>query len=104
MLRKQIDDNRNIKDLRVAKELLQKGEDMLEQIQHPQPKKFPTSPGGVAYERYVEPPDWVLDYWHPIEKAHYPKYFALREKRKLEYIEFYNKHYPNAKKHWDDHH
>lgn len=43
--------------------------------------------GGVAYKRIVTPPDWVLDYWHPLEKAQYPEYFARRECRKLEYLE-----------------
>lgn len=40
------------------------------------------SPGGNAHGRKVELPDWVLDYWHPLEKAQYPDYFARREKRK----------------------
>lgn len=40
------------------------------------------SPGGNAHGREVELPDWVLDYWHPLEKAQYPDYFARREKRK----------------------
>ncbi|XP_043268026.1 NADH dehydrogenase [ubiquinone] 1 beta subcomplex subunit 9 [Venturia canescens] len=104
MLRKEIDNNANIKDLRVAKELLLRGKNILFQIQHPQPKKFPTSPGGCAYEREVEPRDWVLDFWEPMEKAQYPKYFALREKRKLEYIKLYDKLYPNAQKKWDHFH
>lgn len=43
--------------------------------------------GGVAYQRVVTPPDWVLDYWHPLEKAMYPTYFARREERKSCYIE-----------------
>lgn len=47
--------------------------------------------GGVAHARVVEPPDWVLDYWHPLEKAQYPQYFECREKRKEEYM-----------KHWSD--
>lgn len=42
--------------------------------------------GGVAAGRVVEPPDWVLDYWHPLEKAQYPTYFCKREARKCEYI------------------
>ncbi|XP_029655718.1 uncharacterized protein LOC115229524 [Octopus sinensis] len=29
----------------------------------------------------------ILDTWHPFEKARYPKYFALREKRKHEIVE-----------------
>lgn len=42
--------------------------------------------GGIAFERVVEPPDWVMDYWHPLEKAQYPNYFETRECRKIEYI------------------
>lgn len=46
--------------------------------------------GGVAPERVVESPDWVLDYWHPLEKAMYPVYFKKREVRKCEYIKLWN--------------
>ena len=60
---------------------------------HYQYKKFPESPGGCAYQRDPIPPDWILDYWHPMEKAMYPKYFATREQRKKEYEEFYRKQY-----------
>lgn len=61
------------------------------------------SAGGVAFEREVTPPDWVLDYWHPLEKAQFPDYFARREKRKQEYIQMWEKQYgkPTAA---DDHH
>lgn len=27
-------------------------------------------------------PEWVLEYWHPSEKAMYPDYFAKREQWK----------------------
>lgn len=53
----------------------------------------PYSPGGVAYNREMIPPDWVLDYWHPLEKAQYPEYFARREQRKKEYVEWWEKTY-----------
>lgn len=43
--------------------------------------------GGVAAERVVPAPDWVLDYWHPLEKAQYPEYFCRRETRKMEFIQ-----------------
>lgn len=64
------------------------------------------SPGGVAFEREVIPPDWVLDYWHPLEKAQYPEYFARREKRKEEYVTWWEKQYGKATAtdshhHWD---
>lgn len=51
----------------------------------------PSSPGGTAFERECNPPDWVLDSWHPLEKAQYPKYFAKREERKKEYIALWEK-------------
>ena len=51
------------------------------------------SPKGIGYERYLHYPDAVLDYWHPLEKAMYPEYFARREQRKKEYIEWYDKKY-----------
>lgn len=79
--------------MRKAKELLMKAEQELFLKQHYQLKKFPDSPGGCAYERTFNCPDWVLDYWHPIEKAMYPKYFATREKRKIEYEEFFKRNY-----------
>lgn len=51
------------------------------------------SPGGVAAERVVLAPDWVLDYWHPLEKAQYPEYFKKREERKKEFIANWEKEY-----------
>lgn len=85
--------NANIKDLRVAKKLLIEGEKEAKANEHPQPKIFACSPRGIAYDRETVIPDWVLDHWDPMEKACYPKYFALREKRKAEYAEFYRKAY-----------
>ena len=35
----------------------------------------------------------VLDMWHPLEKAAYPEYFKLRDKRKGEFIERWEKKY-----------
>merc|ERR1712243_380731 len=101
LMRDRFDKNKDIKDLRVAQELLEEGEKELFNYQHYQPRKFPLSPGGVAYEREVHAPDWVLDYWHPMEKAAYPDYFARREQRKLEYIEWWEKTYgkPQAEAH-----
>jgi len=60
---------------------------------------FPVSkcPGGVAYDREEETPDWVLDYWHPKEKEQYPEYFAKREQRKKEYVEMWEKQYGKPK-------
>lgn len=61
------------------------------------------SPGGCAFEREVVPPDWVLDYWHPLEKAQYPEYFARREQRKKEYVIWWEKQYGKPAKVDDSH-
>lgn len=97
-MRERFDKNKDIKDLRYAKHLLEQGEEELWKNLHYQPIKFANSPGGTAYGRTVDIPDWVLDYWHPLEKAMYPKYFARREQMKDEYIEWYFKQYPEEKK------
>ncbi|CAH0551908.1 unnamed protein product [Brassicogethes aeneus] len=91
LMRERFDQNKDVKDMRIAKDLIMKGEQELFEKQHWHPKKFPESPGGVAYGREVIPPDWVMDYWHPIEKAQYPEYFARREQRKQEYIKLWEK-------------
>jgi NADH dehydrogenase (ubiquinone) 1 beta subcomplex subunit 9 len=92
-MRHEFDKNKNIQDLRVAKALLLKGEDDLFNEVCLDYIKIPNAPGGVAYNRDIAPPDWLLDYWHPMEKSMYPKYFALREQRKKEYEEFHRKEY-----------
>lgn len=56
------------------------------------------SPEGIGYNRYGTCPDWVFDYWHPLEKAQYPYFFARREQRKLEYLKLYEEEYGNAEK------
>ncbi|PSN47288.1 NADH dehydrogenase [ubiquinone] 1 beta subcomplex subunit 9 [Blattella germanica] len=93
LLRQRFEENRDVKDMRKAKELLHIGEEELFKNQHYQPKKFPKSPGGTSYAREVIPPDWVLDYWHPVEKAQYPEYFARRELRKKQFVEMWEKKY-----------
>lgn len=86
LMRDRFDKNRQVKDFRTAEQLLAEGEEELFLKQHWQPRKFANSIGGVAAERIVTPPDWILDYWHPLEKAAYPEYFARREQRKKEYL------------------
>ncbi|KAH3772068.1 hypothetical protein DPMN_173401 [Dreissena polymorpha] len=66
--------------------------------------QFPLSPGGVAYGRVLPFPDFLLDMWHPYEKAQYPHYFAVRDIRKREYIERYEKMVKESGVHVDDHH
>uniref|UniRef100_A0A182M5J7 NADH dehydrogenase [ubiquinone] 1 beta subcomplex subunit 9 n=1 Tax=Anopheles culicifacies TaxID=139723 RepID=A0A182M5J7_9DIPT len=99
LMRARFDQHRNEKDPAKVAQLLTDGERELFEKQHYQPKKcmdewiLPMSPGGVAFEREVIPPDWVLDYWHPLEKAQFPDYFARREKRKEEYVVWWEKQY-----------
>ncbi|KAH8020208.1 hypothetical protein HPB51_025392 [Rhipicephalus microplus] len=92
-MRQRFETYRHIKDLRIAKEILEKGEEELFQSEHPYPMHYALSPHGVAYGREQPSPDWVLDYWHPLEKAQYPEYFAKRELRKKEYVENWEKQY-----------
>ncbi|XP_054719526.1 NADH dehydrogenase [ubiquinone] 1 beta subcomplex subunit 9-like [Uloborus diversus] len=93
LMRARFDEHKDEKDLRKAKKLLEDGEKELAANMHYQPRKFSYSPGGINYGRDVPTPDWVLDYWHPLEKAQYPEYFARREQRKLDYIERWERKY-----------
>ncbi|XP_051160650.1 NADH dehydrogenase [ubiquinone] 1 beta subcomplex subunit 9 [Leptopilina boulardi] len=93
IIRSKFDENKDLRDLRIAKQKIMEGEEWLFKHQHPIPKKFAESIGGCAYGRDVILPDWLLDFWDPWEKAFYPKYFAKREKRKKNYVEFYKKTY-----------
>ncbi|GIY73723.1 NADH dehydrogenase 1 beta subcomplex subunit 9 [Caerostris darwini] len=97
LLRARFDKHKDEKDLRKAKMLLEEGEKELYDNLHYQPRKFSYSPGGINYGRSVTIPDWVLDFWHPLEKARYPEYFARREQRKQEYIERWEKKYGKPK-------
>ena len=102
VLRARFDKNKDERDMVKAKQLLERGEEELFLNSHPQPFKFPNSPGGIAFGREPHLPDWMLDMWHPLERAQYPEYFARREKRKLEFIQSWEKKYgkPSA----DEHH
>ncbi|XP_018327697.1 NADH dehydrogenase [ubiquinone] 1 beta subcomplex subunit 9 [Agrilus planipennis] len=95
-IRQCFEKNRDV-DITEGADLLHKGEEELFYNSHPIPRYFQFSPGGVAYEREVQPPDWVLDYWHPIEKEQYPVYFARREVRKKEFIDRWLKKYSTNK-------
>lgn len=54
----------------------------------------PDAPDGVTHGRGGSPlPDWLYDYYHPLEKAQYPTYFATREKRKKEFMQWYDRTY-----------
>ncbi|XP_022818573.1 NADH dehydrogenase [ubiquinone] 1 beta subcomplex subunit 9-like [Spodoptera litura] len=91
MLRAEFDKNKCVTDPKEQRRLLWVGENDVFMQQYPlPPAKFARSigvAGGVAYARVITPPDWVIDYWHPLEKAHFPEYFRRREARKCEYIQ-----------------
>lgn len=95
-LRASFDKNKNIADMREAKALLIKTEEKFKwEQQHPahfhgQPW-HPFSKEGIAYERNLLSPDWVMDYHHPLYKAQYPYYFAKREEMKDEYLKLWTK-------------
>ncbi|XP_063369754.1 NADH dehydrogenase [ubiquinone] 1 beta subcomplex subunit 9-like [Cydia amplana] len=95
ILRAEFDKNRAVCDPKEQRRLLWVGQHEVFQKKNPlPPARFPYSlglAGGVAYGREIDPPDWVLDYWHPLEKAQYPEYFNRRECRKQEYIKLWEK-------------
>ncbi|XP_059164403.1 NADH dehydrogenase [ubiquinone] 1 beta subcomplex subunit 9-like [Physella acuta] len=93
LMRARFDEHKEEIDVRKAKKLLLDGQKELFLKSHPQPIKFPLSPGGVAYQRTYPAPDWLLDFWSSHEKAQYPEYFALRDIRKKEFIERWEKQY-----------
>lgn len=103
LMRHRFDQNKDIKDMRIAKKLLIEAEEELFLNKHPQQMIFPYSVGGVAHDREHYTPDHLLDLWYPIEKAAYPKYFARREQRKKEYIERYIKKYGEINMNHEDH-
>ncbi|XP_067937438.1 NADH dehydrogenase [ubiquinone] 1 beta subcomplex subunit 9-like [Watersipora subatra] len=93
LLRHRLDQTMQETDLRVCKKMLLDGEAELWEKQHPVRIRFGESVGGAAYDRTLYYPDWLLDTWHPYEKAAYPEYFARREIRKQEFVERWEKKY-----------
>lgn len=59
----------------------------------------PTSYEGPAFERHevAKMYDGILDFWHPLERAQYPDYFARREQRKKEFVQWYDKKFGKPK-------
>lgn len=94
LVRREFDKNKNIKDLRVAKALYIEAERQFTKDLHPYLEIMPYhaySKEGIAYGRNFESPDFVMDFYHPLEKAQYPYYFAKREHMKDEYIKLWKK-------------
>lgn len=44
---------------------------------------------------FLQAPEWLLDYWHPSEKAMYPDYFSKREQWKKLRMESWEKEVGN---------
>ena len=98
-IRREFDKNKAIKDVRVARDLLTRTEeDFTENVMHPNHRYdfrpwHPFSKHGISFERELESPDYVMDFYHPLEKARYPFWFAKREQMKDEYLALWNKKY-----------
>lgn len=95
VLRAEFDKYKNIKDMREGKRILEMGEKKHFDLSHPihvhgQPLHA-YSKEGIAYGRNLESPDYVMDHYHPLEKAQYPYYYAKREEMKDEYIKLWKK-------------
>uniref|UniRef100_A0A3B4YUZ3 NADH dehydrogenase [ubiquinone] 1 beta subcomplex subunit 9 n=1 Tax=Stegastes partitus TaxID=144197 RepID=A0A3B4YUZ3_9TELE len=93
LMRARFEEHKNEKDMVKATMLLKLGEEEFWDDQHSQPYIFPDSPGGTSYERYdcYKADEWVLDTWHPSEKAMYPDYFSKREQWKKLRMESWDK-------------
>lgn len=94
-IRAEFDKNKNIKDTRKAKLMLLKAEEEFVDNMHPHYKMgvetLPFSKDGISYSREELFPDYVMDFYSPIEKSLYPHFFAKREAMKREYLELWNK-------------
>ncbi|KAK7583975.1 hypothetical protein V9T40_004938 [Parthenolecanium corni] len=95
LMRQKFEENRHIKDPIKAKQILEEATEKFEYIRHPDPILFPSSYGAPAWDRtdVAKSHDAVLDGWHPLEREQYPDYFARREQRKKEFVEWYDKTY-----------
>ncbi|GJQ77818.1 hypothetical protein Trydic_g16075 [Trypoxylus dichotomus] len=93
LMRAKFDRYKNVKDFAAMNELVRKGEEELFLYKHWHIRKHACTPFGSSYEREVPAPDWIIDYWHPLEKAEYPTYFAKREVLKKKYVEMWKDQY-----------
>lgn len=101
LLRQQFDQNKNIKDMRQAKVIYETTKEKFEKHDmHPYHAHgqawFPFSKEGISYNRDLESPDSVMDFYDPLEKAKYPYYFAKREQMKDEYLRLWKKKMMNG--------
>lgn len=95
LIRAEFDKHMGIKDRRKAKAILESGEKYLFDNIHPNHSDYqpyhPFSKEGISYGRELLSPDFVMDWYQPLEKAQYPYYYAKREKMKDEYLELWKK-------------
>merc|ERR1711890_45161 len=89
VLRGRFDENRGIKDLRVAAKIVEDGEYELWANQHQDPRTFKTDPGGIVYNREGNHPDWLFDQYHPWEKVQMMDVFEKREQLKKDFHDYY---------------
>ncbi len=61
--------------------MLEEGEYEVFEKTHLQPFVFKNDPGGIMYNRVAEPPDTVLDLWHPWEKVYLKSHFLSYRKK-----------------------
>ncbi|XP_052811488.1 NADH dehydrogenase [ubiquinone] 1 beta subcomplex subunit 9-like [Mya arenaria] len=90
LVRQRFEKNRNMSQIE-AQTALADGEEECYKYTNPSPLCFPNSVGGTAYMRYPPKQDAMIDMWHPFEKAQFPHYFAVRDIRKREHLERYDK-------------
>lgn len=108
-LRAEFDKHMHIKDAREAKALVEKYEQVFQDNIHPYHaagiERQPFSKEGISYMRNLESPDYVMDWWHPLNKAQFPYYFAKREAMKDDYIRMWKKKMvkPGVEAHHDSH-
>eukprot|EP00095_Tigriopus_kingsejongensis_P004336 maker-scaffold1460_size40381-snap-gene-0.11 protein:Tk04336 transcript:maker-scaffold1460_size40381-snap-gene-0.11-mRNA-1 annotation:"nadh dehydrogenase 1 beta subcomplex subunit 9" len=88
-LRAKFDDTRKETDLRKLAAMVEAGEEEVFLNRYPQPSHFKNDPEGIDYGREFAPMDFIVDEWHPWEKARYIDYFDKRELRKKEFDEYY---------------
>lgn len=66
LCRQQFEEHRNEKDMRKVKMMMAETEHQLFLKRHPQPLYYTFSPNGIYFERELDSPDLMLDWWHPL--------------------------------------
>merc|ERR1711879_480737 len=82
IIRARFDETRKEKDVRKLAAMLEAGEEEVWQNQPVTMFKYRNDEDGITYNRQAPIEDYVLDEWHPWEKANYIDYFNKREEFK----------------------